>query len=158
MKEREETDDYSVIVSRLLKEKITERLGKNEQVILLQNRRGYSPVMECRDCGWVEMCRNCEITLTFHKIGNRLRCHYCGLERQVPVTCRECQGANLVLAGLGTQKVEDALNELFPEGRLLRMDMDTTRRRGAHVEMLKKFGQRDSVSYTHLTLPTICSV
>ena len=143
MKEREETDDYSVIVSRLLKEKITERLGKNEQVILLQNRRGYSPVMECRDCGWVEMCRNCEITLTFHKTGNRLRCHYCGLERQVPVTCRECQGVNLVLAGLGTQKVEDALNELFPEGRLLRMDMDTTRRRGAHVEMLKKFGQRD---------------
>ena len=104
MKEREETDDYSVIVSSLLRDKITERLKQNEQVILLQNRRGYSPVMECRDCGWVEMCHNCEITLTFHKAGNMLRCHYCGLERQVIATCRECNGANLVLAGLGTRE------------------------------------------------------
>jgi len=143
MKEREETEDYSVIVSKLLKEKITKRLELNEQVILLQNRRGYSPVMECRDCGWVEMCQNCEITLTFHKAGNMLRCHYCGFERQVITTCRECNGTNLVLAGLGTQKVEDALRDLFPEARLLRMDLDTTRRRGAHVQMLKKFGQGD---------------
>lgn len=143
IREREETENYSVIVSQLLREKIADRLERNEQIILLQNRRGFSPVLECRDCGWVEMCRNCEITLTYHKAGNILRCHYCGLERAVSVTCRECRGENLVLSGLGTQKVEDGLDKLFPKARLLRMDLDTTRRRGAHVQMLKKFGRGD---------------
>lgn len=141
--EREQTGDYGIIISRLLQKKIVERLQQKEQIILLQNRRGFAPVMECRDCGWVEMCQNCEITLTFHKIGNTLRCHYCGLERVVPMTCPECGGTNLVLSGIGTQKVEDSLDRLFPEARLLRMDWDTTRRRGAHVRMLEQFGKGD---------------
>ncbi len=140
IEERKKTEDYKTPFSRLLKDKIEDRLKKGEQVILLQNRRGFSPIVSCRDCGYVEMCRNCQISLTYHKVGNILRCHYCNFEKPTSISCRECQGSRLMLGGIGTQKVEEALVEYFPQMRLVRMDWDTTRKKGAYVHILRDFG------------------
>ena len=141
IKEREETEDYRILFSRLLKEKIQDRLEKREQVILLQNRRGFSPIVSCRDCGYVEMCRHCKIPLTYHKVEKLMKCHYCNFTKMVPDDCKECSGTNLLLGGIGTQRVEESLIQEFPEMRLVRMDLDTTRRSGAHARILRKFDQ-----------------
>ena len=138
--ERKETGDYTCMLSRLLAEKIGERLEKREQVILLQNRRGFSPTLFCNTCGYTEMCFQCKISLTFHKVENGLKCHYCNFRKPVPVECKGCGGSNMVLWGVGTQKVEESLFELFPRLRLIRMDQDTTRRRGAYTRILQEFG------------------
>ncbi|MFQ6675730.1 MAG: primosomal protein N', partial [Fidelibacterota bacterium] len=143
MKEREEVGDYGVTLSRLLTERITETLERGEQVILLQNRRGFSPIVSCRDCGHVEMCRNCKISLTYHKAEHGLKCHYCNYRKPVPDTCESCRGIRLLPGGVGTQKVEEALMGKFPDIRLVRMDLDTTRRRGAHVRILERFNRRE---------------
>ena len=140
IEERKKTEDYKTPFSRLLKDKVEDRLKKGEQVILLQNRRGFSPNVSCRDCGYVEMCRNCQISLTYHKVGNILRCHYCNFEKPTSISCRECQGSRLMLGGIGTQKVEEALVEYFPQIHLVRMDLDTTRKKGAYVHILRDFG------------------
>ncbi|MEE9167044.1 MAG: primosomal protein N' [Candidatus Neomarinimicrobiota bacterium] len=141
--ERGETGDYDSVLSRLLIEKIGERLKKGEQAILLQNRRGFSSILYCGDCGHVEMCRNCRISLTFHKAESVLKCHYCNFQKSLPRTCQECGGTELLLLGAGTQKVEEGLRERFPGLRLVRMDLDTTRRKGAYTRILTKFAEGD---------------
>lgn len=128
-------------MSLLLQEKITDRLQRKEGIILLQNRRGFAPFVECVDCGYTETCDKCSITLTYHLAQKHLRCHYCGTIRAPHTQCPQCQGLNLQLRGIGTQRVEEELAALFPQSRVLRMDLDTTSRRGAHDRILRKFGQ-----------------
>jgi primosomal protein N' (replication factor Y) (superfamily II helicase) len=127
-------------ISKLLEEKMRERLEKKEGIILLQNRRGFAPFMECDDCGYVERCDRCEVTYTYHLTKRHLRCHYCGRVKPVPEVCPQCKGLNLKLHGLGTQRVEQDVAALFPEAKLLRMDLDTTTRKGSHDKMLRQFG------------------
>ena len=129
-------------LSALMKEKIEDRLRKREGTILLQNRRGFAPYLECVDCGHVEECANCNVTLTYHLVRTQMRCHYCGSVRPVPVQCPQCRGGTLEVRGSGTQRVEEELKREFPTARILRMDLDTTTRRGSHERMLKTFVQR----------------
>ena len=125
--------------SPLLLQKIREALEQKEQVILFQNRRGFAPMIECRTCGWVPKCKNCDVSLTYHKGLNKLTCHYCGYTEPVPKSCPACGGVELVSRGFGTEKVEDSIKELFPEARVARMDLDTTRTRTAYERIIDTF-------------------
>lgn len=127
--------------SPALRAKIEDRLTKGEGIILLQNRRGFAPFIECVDCGNTLMCPQCSITMTYHITRKHLRCHYCGKTMSPPSECPHCHGINLSQRGAGTQRVEDELKKLFPSATVLRMDMDTTTRRGAHERLLEKFGE-----------------
>ncbi len=127
-------------VSSELKRQIEERLRKQEGTILLQNRRGFSHVVECFDCGYVERCDNCDVTLTFHATKKHLRCHYCGFVKQPPTVCPTCGGKEIRHHAFGTQQVHEELALLFPTARILRMDLDTTSRKGAHDRLLSQFG------------------
>lgn len=118
---------------------IDETLKRNEQVILLLNRRGYSNFITCKNCGYTFKCPNCDITLTYHKSSNTLRCHYCGYGEKVYDKCPSCGEESLNRLGVGTQKVEEELNNIFPSARVLRMDYDTTSRKGMHEEMINSF-------------------
>lgn len=126
--------------SKSLVESIEVRLQKKEQIVLFLNRRGYSSFVLCRDCGTVLQCENCDISLTYHRSNERCKCHYCGYDIAVPKTCPQCQSDHIRFFGTGTQKVEEELNKLFPEARVLRMDVDTTNRKGAHEQILQAFG------------------
>lgn len=126
--------------SALLRQKIEDRLSKREGIILLQNRRGFAPFMECVDCGYTEMCENCNVTLTYHLVQKHLRCHYCGSVWAPHVLCPRCKGPSLRLRGIGTQRVEQELELQFPQARVLRMDLDTTSGKGAHERLLRAFG------------------
>ncbi|UOQ43103.1 primosomal protein N' [Halobacillus salinarum] len=130
--------------STLLKEKLEERLAKGEQSVLFLNRRGYSTFVMCRDCGYVMECPHCDIALTYHRKHERLKCHYCSYEEPVPSKCPECESKTIRYFGTGTQKVEEVLQQLIPEARVLRMDVDTTRRKGAHEKILGKFGSKEA--------------
>lgn len=130
-----------VIFSRLMRNKIDEKLARGEQVILLQNRRGFATFIKCHDCNYIAMCENCDISLTFHLPGHYLRCHYCNYSKKAPATCPQCGGADIYLRGVGTQKVEEELKLLFPGVRAVRMDLDTTRGKYAHDEILESFQQ-----------------
>ncbi len=131
------------VFSRLLKEKIEEKLQRGEQVILLQNRRGYAPTLICADCGYVEMCKNCHISLTYHVAGHRLRCHYCGYSKTAPEVCPKCGSPELTYKGRGTQRVEEELRSLFPHAKVVRMDLDTTVRKWSHDRILGAFGRHE---------------
>ncbi|MBN2011088.1 primosomal protein N' [candidate division KSB1 bacterium] len=130
------------ILSPLLEKAIRQKLDLNEQVILLQNRRGYSSFIMCQDCGHIERCEQCDITLTFHVSVHRLRCHYCNFIKRAPETCPACNSRELVFHGIGTQRVEEALQQTFPTARILRMDMDTTTQKQSHERMLQEFANR----------------
>ena len=125
--------------SPLLLQKIREALEQKEQVILFQNRRGFAPMIECRTCGWVPKCKNCDVSLTYHKGLNQLACHYCGYTELVPKSCPACGGVELVSRGFGTEKVEDSIKEIFPDARVARMDLDTTRTRTAYERIIDDF-------------------
>ena len=125
--------------SPLLVEKIREALKNKEQVILFQNRRGFAPMIECRTCGWVPRCKNCDVSLTYHKSLNQLTCHYCGYTYQIPKACPACGETELVNRGFGTEKIEDDVKALFPEARVARMDLDTTRTRTAYEKIIADF-------------------
>lgn len=127
-----------------LLEKIADRLEKNEQVVLMLNRRGYSSFIMCRDCGYVDECPNCDISLTLHMDTKTMNCHYCGFEKSIPHTCPNCHSRSIRYYGTGTQKAYDELVEVFPQARLLRMDVDTTRQKGAHQRILDKFGNHEA--------------
>lgn len=127
--------------SMSLQEKLQERLEKNEQSVLLLNRRGYSSFVMCRDCGYVLPCPNCDISLTLHMDSKTMKCHYCGHEERIPYRCPNCGQDKIRYYGTGTQKVEEELQTLLPESRILRMDVDTTRRKGAHEKILRTFGE-----------------
>ncbi|WP_088043851.1 primosomal protein N' [Bacillus sp. EAC] len=130
--------------STSLHEKIVDRLEKKEQIILFLNRRGYSSFVMCRDCGYTIQCPHCEVSLTYHKNNHHLKCHYCGYETYMPKQCTSCQSEHIRFFGTGTQKVEEALTQHFPEARVIRMDNDTTSRKGAHEKMLKQFGDGEA--------------
>ena len=123
---------------RLL-EAIHKAMSEEKQVILFQNRRGFAPRIECKDCGWVPRCTNCDVTLTYHKQFNQLSCHYCGFTYGVPETCPKCGGVHLTGRGYGTEKIEDKVRELFPEARVARMDLDTTHTRNAYERIIDDF-------------------
>lgn len=128
----------SAILSARLKQEITDRLNKQEQVIVLLNRRGYAPYVRCKMCGHVYKCPKCDITLNYHKSSNRLKCHYCGLEYILADTCPECHSKFIEKGGYGTQKVEEVLKEEFPLARILRMDQDSTSKKDSHLEFVEK--------------------
>ncbi|UQS87519.1 primosomal protein N' [Nicoliella spurrieriana] len=119
---------------------IQHRLARKEQTVLMLNRRGYSSFLMCRDCGFVLKCPNCDISLTLHLKGHRMQCHYCGFEQPIPNRCPNCHGQRLRSFGTGTEKVEQQLNQLLPNASVIRMDVDTTKRKGAHERLLAQFG------------------
>jgi primosomal protein N' (replication factor Y) (superfamily II helicase) len=131
-------------ISLQLERDIRLRLDAREGVILLQNRRGFSHVVECFECGYVEQCDRCAVTLTYHSQKNHLRCHYCGRVKRPPTVCPTCGGADIRFHAFGTQQVHTELEELFPGANILRMDLDTTQRRGAHDRMLQQFARGDA--------------
>ena len=123
---------------RLL-EAIQESLDNNKQVILFQNRRGFVPILECQDCGWIPKCEHCDVSLTMHKNINLLTCHYCGYTYAIPKVCPKCGGIHLRGRGFGTEKIEDQIMELFPEAKVARMDLDTTRTKNAYARIIEDF-------------------
>lgn len=136
---KEEVKKGNFILSSILKEKIKEKLAKNEQVILLLNRRGYSSVITCRDCGYTLKCPNCDITYTYHKSSNNLKCHYCGKSVPLNNKCPKCGGENVKDYGLGTEKLEEELHKLY-DAKIVRMDVDTTSKKGQHEKIIEDFG------------------
>ena len=125
-------------------EAIQDRLDKKEQVVLMLNRRGYSSFVMCRECGTVDTCPNCDISLTLHMDTKTMNCHYCGFSKEIPHVCPNCQSRSIRYYGTGTQKAYDELAELFPEARILRMDVDTTRKKGSHQTLLDQFGKGEA--------------
>ncbi|MDA0333706.1 MAG: primosomal protein N' [bacterium] len=133
------------LFSRSLRLKIRDRLEKQEQIVLLQNRRGFAPAVQCSDCGECVECHRCLVALTYHRSnGEQLRCHYCDYRMPLPETCPKCGSEQVRLAGAGTQKVETALEEQFPGIRVLRMDVDTTGWKGAHDELVERFRRHEA--------------
>lgn len=139
MMHHEKNSPYQVL-SPLLQEKMKERFQKKEQVILLQNRRGFAAFLRCSACGHIERCKRCDITLTYHQ-NRQMLCHYCGFQKPAGDVCSQCGGATLAYRGVGTQRVEQEIKALFPGVHVLRMDLDTTRRKGAHDEIITQFEQ-----------------
>ena len=140
MREELQKGNRSMFSEQLI-EGIRVRLERKEQMVLFLNRRGYSSFVLCRDCGTVVQCTNCDISLTYHRTQEKLKCHYCGYEEPVPQQCPQCQSDHIRYFGTGTQKVEEEIYKLFPEARVLRMDVDTTKHKGAHEEILQAFGE-----------------
>jgi primosomal protein N' (replication factor Y) len=128
-----------VMLSPALQEAIMETVARDRQVILFQNRRGYTPYQVCATCGWIPECRNCAVTLTYHKAANRWQCHYCGTTYPVLQTCPACGNHRFVQKSFGTEKIEETLNEVFPETRVARMDLDSVRGKTAHAQLIRQF-------------------
>jgi len=126
----------------VLVKQLEDVLGKGEQAIIFQNRRGFSLRLECETCGWMPTCRNCDVTLVYHKQNHQLRCHYCGYTTFIPEKCPECKGISLKMKGFGTEKVEEELGLLFPKARITRMDLDTTRTRHSHQKIINDLEER----------------
>jgi primosomal protein N' (replication factor Y) len=131
-----------VILSPQLTEAIQQSLQEKKQVILFQNRRGYSPYQICSICGWIPQCENCDVTLTYHKAKNKLQCHYCGTAYPLVLTCAACGNHNFVQKNFGTEKIEEALVEAFPEAKIARMDYDSVRGKNDHDALIKLFEQQ----------------
>jgi len=125
--------------SPLLLDTITLALDKKEQVILFQNRRGFAPQLECNICAWIPQCANCDVSLTYHKVSNQLRCHYCGYSIKPPTKCAACGDTDLKMKGFGTEKIEEELSIFYPKARISRMDLDTTRSKFAHQHIIQDF-------------------
>jgi len=140
-------DEYkkrNFLLSELLKNKIQEKLDKNEQVILLLNRRGYNTHLLCSNCGHTPKCPNCDITLTFHKGEKVLKCHYCGYASREIKKCAKCNNESLKGLGIGTERVEEEIKQTFPTSKVLRMDIDSTTRKGAHEQIIESFAKGEA--------------
>lgn len=137
---KEEVKKGEFLLSEVLKGKINEKLERNEQIILLLNRRGYSSIISCKECGYTEKCPKCDITYTYHKTSNNLKCHYCGTSKPLIDKCPKCGSTNIKDYGLGTEKLEEELNKKF-EARVVRMDVDTTSKKGEHQKIIDDFGE-----------------
>lgn len=120
---------------------VREALKNGQQAILFQNRRGFAPMVECKVCGWVPKCKNCDVSLTLHKSINLLTCHYCGYTYPVPTECPNCGSTEIIGCGFGTEKIEDQIAEIFPEAKIARMDLDTTRTRNAYERLIADFSE-----------------
>lgn len=129
---------------------IRQALERKEQVILFQNRRGFAPMIECKVCGWVPKCKNCDVSLTYHKGLNQLTCHYCGYTYAVPRSCPACGSVELINRGFGTEKIEDNIREIFPDAKVARMDLDTTRSRSSYERIIADF----EAGRTHILIGT----
>lgn len=127
--------------SSLLLTRVREALERGEQAILFQNRRGFAPMIECKQCGWVPRCQQCDVSLTMHRSMNQLTCHYCGATYIIPTECPCCGSKNLQSRGYGTEKIEDDIRDIFPEARVARMDLDTTRSRHAYERIINDFSE-----------------
>ncbi|WP_370567364.1 primosomal protein N' [Echinicola sp. 20G] len=125
--------------TRLMREKIQEALNQQEQVLIFQNRRGYAPYMSCEECGWIPECEHCDVSLTYHQYSEEMRCHYCGFKEKVPRACPACGSHELTTVGMGTERIAESLSLLFPEARIGRMDLDTTRSKYAYQKILEDF-------------------
>ena len=138
--------------TRLLREKIQHALDQQQQVIIFQNRRGYSPYVQCEDCGWTGQCVQCDVSLTYHQFAEELRCHYCGYKEKIPSSCPACGSTQLSTQGMGTERIEESLSLLFPEARMGRMDLDTTRSKYGYQRLLDEFaaGQIDILVGTQM--------
>lgn len=143
MREELRTGNRSMFSEELML-RLKEVLERKEQAVLFLNKRGYSSFVMCRDCGYVEQCPHCELSLTYHRFQKRLKCHYCGHEAPVPTECPECHSEHIRYFGTGTQRVEEELTKVLPEARVIRMDVDTTSRKGAHEKLLTSFGNKEA--------------
>jgi primosomal protein N' (replication factor Y) len=130
--------------SPVLLDGINEALKNGEQVILFQNRRGFSLFLECEHCGQIPHCRHCDVSLTYHKKGNRLNCHYCGYNISIPSTCPACNQGGLQMRGFGTEKIEEEIALFFPDARIERLDIDATRSRKSYEELIARFEMKES--------------
>jgi primosomal protein N' (replication factor Y) len=139
MKEKTSTKEKTTVFSPELTQHIRASVENNEQVILLQNRRGFSSYLQCQTCGFIKKCPDCDIYLTFHSSSNSLQCHYCGFSTTATKTCAKCTGQQIKYVGAGTQQIESELRDLFPDVKILRMDIDTTTAKNAHEKILKQF-------------------
>lgn len=136
---QELADGNKSMISRRLKEELEINLKNKKQTLLFLNRRGYSTFVMCRDCGYTAKCKNCNISLTYHKFENKLKCHYCGFETRALTECPKCKSKNIKYFGTGTQKLEDEVKNLFPGISTIRMDIDTVTKKNSHEEILNKF-------------------
>lgn len=125
--------------SPMLLAEVRKALEEGKQAILFQNRRGFAPMIECKQCGWVPHCQHCDVSLTLHRNTNQLTCHYCGYTYSIPTKCPNCEGTELRTRGFGTEKIEDAIRDIFPEARVTRMDLDTTKTRNAYERIITDF-------------------
>ncbi len=132
------------LFSQELADKIQQRLERKEQVILLQNRRGYSSFMQCKECGFIPLCPNCDVSLTYHSYNEQMQCHLCGHRQYAVHECPACGGKQIAYKGIGTQRIHKELAELFPKARILRMDQDTTKGKNSHSEILQAFGDKQA--------------
>ncbi len=139
---QERKSGNSNFLSARLSSLLVDRMDKGEQVLLFLNRRGFSTFVKCQDCGHIEKCPRCDITLTFHRTDFSLRCHYCGYQKRAPDLCPNCQGHRFMYRGAGTQKIEEELKKNFPQALMQRMDLDTTVKKGAHKKLLNDFGKK----------------
>lgn len=135
-------DKGKVLLSPDLREAINQTVERDKQVILFQNRRGYTPYQVCMSCGWLPECRNCAVTLTYHKQAHKWQCHYCGTSYPILYACPACGGHNFAQKSFGTEKVEEVLQETFPLSRVARMDLDTVRGKTAHEQLIKQFEEK----------------
>ena len=144
IKESEESGKGNIVISGTLLDKIENKLSKNEQILLIQNRRGHSPTVRCSDCGEMAMCLACKTPLTYHKYDNKLKCHICGyVEKESFDNCKECLSTKLIFMGTGTQKVENILEHTFPEARISRVDYDSVKKKSGMVKILQSFFDRE---------------
>lgn len=141
IKEAQQKKEMKSHFSPFLLNQVREAMEADEQIILFQNRRGFAPVLECETCSWVPHCQNCDVSLTYHKAGNLMKCHYCGYSVKPMTTCGACGDVNLRLKGFGTEKIEEELAIFFPEAKIARMDLDTTRSRYSYMQLLHDFDE-----------------
>lgn len=144
MKEARKKREAKGIFSNKLIKSTREALENGEQAILFQNRRGYAPIVTCKDCGWVPKCENCDVSLTYHKHSNVLNCHYCGYTYQLPTVCPACKQPSIEIIGYGTERIEDDIESLFPDTKISRMDLDTTRNKDGYDKIIDEFSERKS--------------
>ena len=131
------------LFTEILKYNIDEALERGEQIILFQNRRGFAPMLECFTCGHIQQCKRCDVSLTYHKYTNLLRCHYCGYTEKVEVTCTACGSVETDMRGFGTEKIEEEVKKVFPSAKVSRMDLDTTRGKHAYQNLITQFEDKE---------------
>ncbi len=144
MTEARKNKKVTGMLSEVLQSQIHKTLKKGKQVIVFQNRRGYAPYITCKDCAWIPECPHCDVNLTFHKYSEQLKCHYCGYTSLMPKSCPSCQSTLLEMRGAGTERVEDDLQALFPDAKLLRMDYDTAKSKTAYERIIDTFEQQEA--------------
>jgi primosomal protein N' (replication factor Y) len=130
--------------SPMLIKSMKEELERGKQIILFQNRRGYAPIIQCNQCNWIPHCNNCDVALTYYRKNDLLRCHYCGFTTQLPKSCKQCGNTDLRQHGFGTEKIEDELQIFFPDHKIARLDLDTTRGKHAYTEIIQRFENRET--------------